>query len=71
MLHSDGYVVIPAFDCDDLQTIRDEFVNTCKSFPEYKSHEQLVWEIFNKLGNASTAIRSSENYDYESLKIVR
>lgn len=54
MLHSDGYVVIPAFDCDDLQTIRDEFVNTCKSFPEYKSHEQLVLGNFAALGNASS-----------------
>ena len=51
MLQEHGYTVIPAFKDDAL---RQEFINTCQSFPEYKSHEQLVLGNFAALGNPAS-----------------
>lgn len=54
MLQEHGYVVIPAFGLDDLRDLRLEFIDTCRTFPEYKSHEQLVLGNFAALGNAAS-----------------
>ena len=53
MIVEQGYIVIPAF-CSEINTLRSEFLETCRSFPEYKNHDELVLGNFAALGNAAS-----------------
>ena len=56
LLDIDGYITIPIYKLEELKTLRQEFLNECKSFQEFKSfpNNEFVLGGFGALGNPSS-----------------